>query len=623
MKRRIPAGVLLTAIVAFSQEPLSLDRWKAKAGDDHRWAAPDYDDGEWAPVGSPHMREVEEAPANGIRWYRTTVDWAVADPHPLAIGMPPLEDAYEVYVNGQFAGRSGAIEPRRERRLPRHAVFRLPPAASSGRLVIAVRRWFSASTVRLSATLFGGQSLLRHPPRIGLAAIIEIEEEMDGLRGEQSVAAARFWGGILLLAAAGVALVLYRGAGRRTEYLWLALALLAAGAYPLLGAMADRADASPRGVPVLLVGLIQVSAPALATLFLRQLCPRLRGLLTATVAVEALRGFLLLASLALDFRLPQGTTTAADAFSLLSHMLAALTLAREPRKHSIALAVTLLLSPLARLWVLLLAPWVGAARYFDIGGNVFDPRALANGCFAVATLAILYLRFRDEQAEQEERERDWAAGQQAQQLLLDSGPAGNAAFRAEPVYLPARDVGGDFYQVAPQPDGSLLVVSGDVSGKGLAAALRGATVLGALRALDALSPAEVLTRLNRALVENGTTRGFVTCCCALLEPDGTVTLSSAGNPAPYLDGREMECPSGLPLGITTSAEYAEIRIEQPFEQMTFVSDGVIEAANASGELFGFDRARAASTKSAREIAEAARAWGQNDDITVVTVRRNG
>jgi phosphoserine phosphatase RsbU/P len=101
-----------------------------------------------------------------------------------------------------------------------------------------------------------------------------------------------------------------------------------------------------------------------------------------------------------------------------------------------------------------------------------------------------------------------------------------------------------------------------------------------------------------------------------------VTLASAGHPAPYLDGREVSLEAGLPLGIDAEAAYEswELRLATG-QRLTFVSDGVVEAANARGELFGFERTAAISNHLAQEIADAAQSWGQNDDITVVTVRR--
>ena len=80
--------------------------------------------------------------------------------------------------------------------------------------------------------------------------------------------------------------------------------------------------------------------------------------------------------------------------------------------------------------------------------------------------------------------------------------------------------------------------------------------------------------------------------------------------------------SSLPLGITTDVTYVEFSLQIGEQTLTILSDGVVEAANPKGELFGFDRTHKISGKSATEIADAARAWGQNDDITVVAVRRN-
>jgi serine phosphatase RsbU (regulator of sigma subunit) len=164
-----------------------------------------------------------------------------------------------------------------------------------------------------------------------------------------------------------------------------------------------------------------------------------------------------------------------------------------------------------------------------------------------------------------------------------------------------------------------LVLVGDVSGKGLEAAMVASEAVGAFRSTTAVSPREILQTLNRALCGQGR-HGFVTCLCARIEEDGRITLAAAGHPAPYVDGIEFAVPGGLPLGISAAVEYEEFPLQMA-GQVTFFSDGVVEAANAQGELFGFDRTAAISRQPAADIAEAARAWGQNDDITVVTVRR--
>jgi serine phosphatase RsbU (regulator of sigma subunit) len=190
----------------------------------------------------------------------------------------------------------------------------------------------------------------------------------------------------------------------------------------------------------------------------------------------------------------------------------------------------------------------------------------------------------------------------------------------EAAYVPAAEVGGDFYQVAQGDDDSTLLIVGDVSGKGLKAAMKGTLAIGAFRALagQGLGPAELLNRLNRELL-SGLDGGFITCVCARVTADGVITLANAGHIPPYVNGKEVECVSGFPLGILVTG-YSEITLSlKPGDQMTLMSDGVVEAQNAKGELFGFDRTAALSALSAGEIARAAQHFGQEDDITVLTM----
>ena len=160
-----------------------------------------------------------------------------------------------------------------------------------------------------------------------------------------------------------------------------------------------------------------------------------------------------------------------------------------------------------------------------------------------------------------------------------------------------------------------------IRGKGLKAAMVVSLLAGALRNRKSDEPAALLRELN-AVVADGLDGGFVTAAVARCHADGRAVLANAGNPAPYVAGAEVALDSGLPLGIDRDAEYPEhALVPQPGERLTFVSDGVVEAENAQRELFGFDRTREISTKSAQEIADAAKAWAQNDDISVVTVTR--
>jgi serine phosphatase RsbU (regulator of sigma subunit) len=243
----------------------------------------------------------------------------------------------------------------------------------------------------------------------------------------------------------------------------------------------------------------------------------------------------------------------------------------------------------------------------------------------VLSLTIMTLLLRRLAADRREAQRltgELQAARTIQDLLISKSSPGTPTLPVEAAYHPAFEVGGDFFQILPTEDGGLLIAVGDVSGKGLRAAMVVSLLAGALRNRKAGRPGALLGELNRVAAE-ALDGGFVTATIARCDPDGRVTIASAGHPAPYLSGEEVMIEPGLPLGIDLSAEYGDCEfVFEAGRQLTFVSDGVMEAANVNGELFGFQRTAEASARSAREIADAARAWGQNDDVTVVTVRRN-
>lgn len=173
----------------------------------------------------------------------------------------------------------------------------------------------------------------------------------------------------------------------------------------------------------------------------------------------------------------------------------------------------------------------------------------------------------------------------------------------------------------------MMIVVGDVSGKGLQAAMNASTLVGAFRNELSHDPATVLRHLNNVMLgATGSARSkdavasFATCLCARLYPDGTMTVANAGHLSPYRDGREMELPPGLPLGVIPGMTYdqQEFQLEQGV-RLIFLSDGVVEATNAHGELFGFERTQQVSHEPARYIAQTAKHFGQTDDITVISV----
>jgi serine phosphatase RsbU (regulator of sigma subunit) len=191
----------------------------------------------------------------------------------------------------------------------------------------------------------------------------------------------------------------------------------------------------------------------------------------------------------------------------------------------------------------------------------------------------------------------------------------------EVVYLAAEEVGGDFCQILPRPDGSILVAIGDVSGKGLQAAMLGTLAVGALRSMaeDDVEPVDMLDRLNQVILRTAS-EGFITCLCLKLSPEGVVTLANAGHLAPYLNGEEIAVDAGLPLGIVSGVDYSQSTLVLPAAaRLTLLSDGVVEARSRTGELFGFERTSEISQLPASEIAGTAQRFGQEDDITIITL----
>jgi hypothetical protein len=211
------------------------------------------------------------------------------------------------------------------------------------------------------------------------------------------------------------------------------------------------------------------------------------------------------------------------------------------------------------------------------------------------------------------------AASTVQQLLLQSASRPTPGFEKDSVYVPASEVGGDFFFVFSAPDGSIIAVLGDVSGKGLTAAMRVAMILGVLRRETSHDPGEILAALNNALITQGDL-GFTTACCIRISPAGEFALANAGQIAPYVSGREIESPAALPLGLVPDQRYELVHgTLKAGERLVMMSDGVLEARSETGELYGFERLSGLTLMPARAIAEAAQIFGQEDDITVLTL----
>lgn len=224
-------------------------------------------------------------------------------------------------------------------------------------------------------------------------------------------------------------------------------------------------------------------------------------------------------------------------------------------------------------------------------------------------------------------ESEMAAAREVQRVMVPEVAPRIPGYDVESVYRPAAEVGGDFFQVIPLKSGRTLVVIGDVSGKGLRAAMIVSMIVGMLRAVSGFTedPAEILGELNRRLC--GRTQGsFATCLAVRLEDDGKVTMANAGHPAPYLDGAEMAMAGAMPLGMTEDAVYANVSQDlRAGDRTVMLTDGIPEAQNARGELLGFSRVERLLRGGAtpKEIADAALEHGQNDDVTVIGIARRG
>jgi serine phosphatase RsbU (regulator of sigma subunit) len=247
-----------------------------------------------------------------------------------------------------------------------------------------------------------------------------------------------------------------------------------------------------------------------------------------------------------------------------------------------------------------------------------------SGILSVVSLAVIMLqRSSSMSRRQAQLDAELEATREVQRVLVPEHIDAVPGFEVESAYEPAQQVGGDFFQILPDGEGGVLIVVGDVAGKGLPAAMLVSVLVGAIRGVAEFTkdPAELLANLNERLVGRGGS-GFSTALVARISADGQVIVANAGHLSPYLDGKEVELPGALPLGVASSTLYETTEFHlDPGSRLTFYSDGVIEAQRPDGELFGFERAREVSMKSAAEIVETAKRFGQEDDITVVTVNR--
>jgi phosphoserine phosphatase RsbU/P len=624
---RAVCGAMLLALAAsiVHASPAELTRWRsglteidegwaAHDGDDPAWARPEFDAGAWKTVDLDDMGPAEP----GWHWYRKHISVGF-DQNDVRLLVEGGLGAYELYVNGARVPGANFNSQLNVYR-PVERVFALHD--DRGDYTITLRTHAPANYVDYKLPLFLSVTLGRPTA---------IEYERAALQAERLN---DVWGAIfinLLLCAAGIAtLGFYLGQRGRREYLFLGLYLFVLGLANGLWNL-QLTGVAPTSVNFLGSDLLVYVFTILQIEFTYSFVGKRPGRAMRIYQCVLLLPWIL-AALCWMNRFSSGTYALIEAgvtlpagFALTGVLL--VLYRRGNREAGWLILPSLLPLTAAALFDLGSTSIVLGWQRFDfldslvpVGVLRIQPQDLADLIYLLAICVVMFYRFARVSHEQALASAELEAAREVQQRLVRPARS-TPGFKIESAYIPAKQVGGDFYQARACDDGSVMVIVGDVSGKGLPAAMGVSAIMGALIAMPELEPAHVLAGLNRGIYGN-TNGGFVTCCALRVTRDGAMTLANAGHLQPYRNGREVETSYGLPLGVIEDTEYEEVRLQlEPGDRLTLLSDGVVEARSGSGELFGFERTEAISTQAAEEIARTAQAFGQEDDITVLTLVR--
>lgn len=618
--------------------------WQFHTGDDLSWAAPGFDDSGWKQIETGRAWEGQGyRDYTGFAWYRRHVVLpdGMKPGWDLGLRLTSVEDAAEVYWNGRLVGGMGKVPPNPvwigalRTQLP--VVVNLGQAAQQTREgVLAIRVW-KAPYAYLSEADMGG---LTDTPVMGDASALDAGRAAVVLRWWHD----HLYGlSVMLLSTVVSVLALLRWSRVRQE--WMLLWLAGYTIRPL-ALLVEQMPGVTWRISYGTVGMVY-SATDVALWFL------LTYLLGLRDNRRLLRWTAVFAWIAVGCQVLEGAEqlfdwTRAPHFFLLADVgltIPSLLLQVWPvvlivfalRKHldlsRWLVAVLGLLADLVSNWVSwfdlgrrwthwTLADWI-EAPLFTIDGNAFNAIAVLNTLF-LASIVYAVWRYETEQRERQTRlDEEFRNAQELQQLLIPESLPSLAGIEVTSAYRPATEVGGDFFQVIPLEEGGTLLVVGDVSGKGLHAAMTVAMIVGALRSVVEIThePAEILNALNRRL-HGRMKHGFATCVVACVHADGTCVMANAGHLPPFIGGRELTLPGALPLGMVADADYETVTVElKTGERMAVYTDGLLEARNAAGELFGFERLTQVLRQplDASALASAAQDFGQEDDITVLTL----
>jgi len=597
---------------------VSLDApWRFHAGDDPRYADPSFDDSSW-PLLKPKQTFASAGlpvSSGGYSWARIHLHLVHAGP-PLGIAIERLGGLpYAVYANGNQIAVSRTMGLQIAQSNPPFPIA-LPPAAD---IVVAIRFFHPRPFVLWEIRTFPLQAVLVGP----LGAMADATELARNREFDNNGLSALILI-LILLAFVPFALALYLAQRAHSEYLWLAIYFLFVAGFEGYTLALQNGLVPWTNLNVFLWRFIGFIDAACSLEFVmrftrpaRRTLARPLQILFLMAPLVGLAGFyrwyevLLIVCMLLWFGFL--------AFQLLlayRHHLAEAKLLLTPY----ALVILAVAYQYAALFFPSLVP---LPPRFHAGRLGFDLQDLASVLFFVGIVAVVLYRFirvtKDEQRSAAELE----AARTVQQVLIPDEIPTVPGFSLQSVYKPAGLVGGDFFQILPITGGGVLVVIGDVSGKGMPAAMTVSLLVGTVRTLAhyTQSPGEILAAMNTRMMARSH-GGFTTCLVLRAGTDGTLTIANAGHIAPYLAGKELPLENGLPLGLSAEATYTEATFQLPLgQQLTILTDGVVEARDKTGALFGFERAAALSFQPAEAIAEAAQAFGQDDDITVLTLAR--
>jgi hypothetical protein len=615
--------------------------WKFHTGDNMAWAQADFDDSAWdsmdltVPSGKQGVPgwTLRGYPAySGYAWYRLRLDVQGAN-HRLAIKMPDeADDAYQVYANGQLIGEFGKFTARGVTAYPALSeAFSLPKGVGDGTITIAIRMWMDSAT-RFNSPDAGG---LHGPPALGYASLVNDLVRLD-YDDMAHYLGAFYLEGLILLMAVIMAATLFWLDRQEPGYLWLSVVCTVTLLYnAILLSVNVVAWIGQTPAVILRDVILHPSRIALWVLFwgywfrLPKIA-RLHRVVWPLVVLLMVGTAMLRAPLYGQTVPIHYETFISPALLVIKFALGAILFLVAYRGFGTQktegwmAATAVILGLIANFTTELRL--VHMPTMFVVFGFVIQLGTVATVVSLLIITVMLLRRFIMAQALKEQWKMEIQQAQEVQQLLIPHELPEVTGITIESEYRPAREVGGDFFQILPlDTPGSVLIVVGDVTGKGMQAGMLVALIVGAIRAAvqHSTEPARILHEVNEQLCERQ--HAIATCLILRIDPDGTGIIANAGQLAPYLNGTEIEMEGAFPIGIVPDGDFSITSfVLQEGDNLFLMSDGVVEATDPQGALFGFERIAELLQRHAtsEEIAKAAQAFGQEDDILVVQVRRS-